>query len=640
MEETINTIWQFLLDSGFGQFHWTNGVMILVGLLFIWLAVKKGFEPLLLVPIGFGILIGNIPYPADKLPLSVYDGPVSEHDLHYYEFRPVAVVDYKGSGKVHAVKFPSPDLVDPALSQYKVPIEQAAVPTTVPYYHEFAAKQIAQSNGMELGEPIEAILNHEEMMDLIHSSRNVITGWGANVEAVGDAGPGNVLMTGEHTNQVAGKVALQTGEAVLVNSHSTLGSRKQPVAFDLKIKKEDWEKLAKGEMDYEDLEASENVSFKALQPPQIVSYGQGRYIFVENPIVKRERQLREANPDFEELKPEEQKQLRDDWTDDGKYYEVWSEKKQDPYNASIMWWLYTGIGVAGFFPPLIFLGIGALTDFGPMLSNPKTLLLGAAAQFGIFGALLGALALGFSPAEAGSIGIIGGADGPTAIFTCSQLAPDLLGAVALAAYSYMAMVPIIQPPIIKLLTSKKERLIHMTQKKPVSRSVKIIFPVMGFLLTAFLVPGGLPLLGMLFFGNLLRESLVTERLSKTAQGPLIDIVTILLGISVGAKTSASSFLTLETIFIFILGVAAFAIATATGVIFGKVMNWVSKEQINPMIGAAGVSAVPMAARVVHKLGQDEDPQNFLIMHAMGPNVAGVIGSAVAAGVLLSSLAGK
>ncbi|MEM7755041.1 MAG: sodium ion-translocating decarboxylase subunit beta, partial [Planctomycetota bacterium] len=286
-----------------------------------------------------------------------------------------------------------------------------------------------------------------------------------------------------------------------------------------------------------------------------------------------------------------------------------------------------------------FLGIGALTDFGPMLSNPKTLLLGAAAQFGIFGSLLAAVVLGFTLPEAASIGIIGGADGPTAIFTCAQLAPDLLGPVALAAYSYMAMVPIIQPPIIKLLTTKEERQIRMAQPKEVSQPVKIAFPIVAFLLTAFIAPGGLPLLGMLFFGNLLRESMVTARLMKTAQGPFIDIVTILLGVTVGAKTAASSFLTLQTIYIFLIGITAFALATATGVLFGKLMNKLTKEDINPMIGAAGVSAVPMAARVVHKLGLEEDPQNYLLMHAMGPNVAGVIGSAVAAGVLLSKLGG-
>ena len=258
--------------------------------------------------------------------------------------------------------------------------------------------------------------------------------------------------------------------------------------------------------------------------------------------------------------------------------------------------------------------------------------------------MLGAIALGFTLPEAASIGIIGGADGPTAIFTCSRLAPDLLGAVALAAYSYMAMVPIIQPPIIKLLTSKEQRRMRMGAIKPVSKSVRIAFPIAGFLLTAFIAPGGLPLLGMLFFGNLLRESLVTDRLAKTAQTTFIDIVTILLGVTVGAKTSASTFLTMQTIYIFLIGIAAFALATATGVLFAHVMNAIARatggRQVNPMIGAAGVSAVPMAARVVHRMGQQEDPHNFLIMHAMGPNVAGVIGSAVAAGVLLSALGGS
>jgi oxaloacetate decarboxylase beta subunit len=298
--------------------------------------------------------------------------------------------------------------------------------------------------------------------------------------------------------------------------------------------------------------------------------------------------------------------------------------------------IFQGIGL-GIFPPLIFLGVGALTDFGPMLSNPRTLLLGAAAQIGIFGALLGAVLIGFDLKEAASIGIIGGADGPTSIFVCSALAPELLGAVALAAYSYMAMVPIIQPPIMKLLTTKEERLIKMEMPTNVSRKTRIVFPIIGFLLTAFITPAALPLLGMLFFGNLLRESLVTERLSKTAQTSLIDIVTILLGISVGAKTQASNFLTFQTIGIFALGIVAFVIATACGVLMAKLMNKLSKHPINPLIGAAGVSAVPMAARVAHNVGQKEDPHNFLLMHAMGPNVAGVIGSAVAAGVLLSAL---
>ena len=487
----LDTLFSYLADTGFGQFHWTNGVMIAVGLLFIYLAVRKGFEPLLLVPIGFGILVGNIPYDAGKLALGVYDGPVSEHDLAYYEV----------TGE--------PDTL--ALIGAPQHDEDGSLPLTI----------------------VSTIDNHLD-----------------------------------------GERAVLEGRAVMVNEHAFLTPRMK------------------------------------VEEPGIYFAGGGRYVFAS------------------EVK------------DDNRYPVLWSIDQQDVHNASVFWWLFAGVGLAGFYPPLIFLGIGALTDFGPMLANPKTLLLGAAAQFGIFGSLLAALLFfGFDITQAASIGIICGADGPTAIFTCSQLAPDLLGAVALAAYSYMAMVPIIQPPIIKLLTTKKERLIRMDAIAPVSPKVKIIFPIVGFLLTAFIAPGGLPLLGMLFFGNLLRESLVTERLAKTAQTTFIDIVTILLGVTVGAKTAASTFLTFQTIYIFIIGISAFALATAAGVLFAKLMNKVSREPINPMIGAAGVSAVPMAARVVHKMGQQEDPQNFLLMHAMGPNVAGVIGSAVAAGVLLSRLAG-
>ncbi len=505
----LDTIWHYLLDSGLGHFHWTNGVMIVVGLVFIYLAIKKGFEPLLLVPIGFGILIGNIPYDASKLPLSVYDGPVSESDLAYFEFD-IARVNVRGE-----------------------------------WYNDSEARELLS---------IEKSDAYESLMGMIYGSKQVEFTRLERVESY-----------------LSALGMLEHGGGVMVNEHSTLSARSE------------------------------------ITTPGIYSFGQGRFIFVER--------IRE----------------------DGRYPELWSIKKQDPHNASVLWWLFAGVGVAGFYPPLIFLGIGALTDFGPMLSNPKTLLLGAAAQFGIFGSLLGAIALGFGLEEAASIGIIGGADGPTAIFTCSQLAPELLGPVALAAYSYMALVPIIQPPIIKLLTTKQERRIRMVERNPASKRVKIVFPIAGFLLTAFLAPGGLPLLGMLFFGNLLRVCTVTDRLSRTAQTTFIDIVTILLGVTVGAKTSAPNFLTMQTIYIFGLGITAFSIATATGVLFGKLMNWLSKDPVNPMIGAAGVSAVPMAARVVHKMGLEEDPQNYLLMHAMGPNVAGVIGSAVAAGVLLSTL---
>ncbi len=507
MNAFIDTFSQYLNDSGFGHFHWTNGIMIGVGLFFIFLAVRKGFEPLLLVPIGFGILIGNIPYDASRLPLSVYDGPVSASEIEYYTFDISAV--HTRDGEI------------------------------------LSGGQWGDLDFLE-------ILRRDALgiaVDVLH--------W-ENLERIEDP--------------IRGMELVRKGRAVMANTHDKLSTKGHVTASG------------------------------------IYSYGQGRHIVVVDPESKRHAQL-------------------------------WSPDQQDIKRASVLWWLFAGVGLAGFYPPLIFLGIGALTDFGPMLANPKTLLLGAAAQFGIFGSLLAALWIGFDLKEAASIGIIGGADGPTAIFTCSQLAPDLLGPVALAAYSYMAMVPIIQPPIIKLLTTKNERRIRMKQLRPVSRPVRIIFPIVGFILTAFIAPGGLPLLGMLFFGNLLRESLVTDRLAKTAQTTFIDIVTILLGVTVGAKTSATNFLTLETIWIFCIGIAAFCLATAAGVIFGKLLNAVTKEQINPMIGAAGVSAVPMSARVVHRLGLQEDHQNFLLMHAMGPNVAGVIGSAVAAGVLLSALSG-
>ncbi len=306
--------------------------------------------------------------------------------------------------------------------------------------------------------------------------------------------------------------------------------------------------------------------------------------------------------------------------------------------GSVLNYLYYGV-VKGIYPPLIFLGIGAMTDFSAMLSNPKLVLLGAAAQVGIFLTLLGALALGFDPLEAGAIGIIGGADGPTAIFIASKLAPHLIGAIAIAAYSYMGLVPIIQPPIMRLLTTNKERVIRMKPARAVSKKEKIMFPIAGFIVTGFISPGSLPLLGMLFFGNVLKESGVTKRLMETARNPLIDIVTILLGVTVGASTQATTFLNSQSILIFGLGAASFAVATACGVLFAKFMNLFLRDgnKINPLIGAAGVSAVPDSARVCHNVGLEYDKNNYLLMHAMGPNVAGVIGSAVAAGILISFL---
>ncbi|HRU63366.1 MAG TPA: sodium ion-translocating decarboxylase subunit beta [Paludibacteraceae bacterium] len=306
--------------------------------------------------------------------------------------------------------------------------------------------------------------------------------------------------------------------------------------------------------------------------------------------------------------------------------------------GSVMNLLYSGV-IQGWYPPLIFLGIGAMTDFSSLISNPKLMLLGAAAQLGIFLTFIGAYALGFTPAQAGAIGIIGGADGPTAIFLSSRLAPELLGAIAVAAYSYMALVPVLQPPVMRLFTTSKERVIRMKPPRQVTKLEKIAFPIVGFLLTTFISPSAIPLLGMLFLGNLLKESGVTERLADTARNALINIVTILLGLTVGASTQADRFLTVDSLLIFGLGALSFMIATAGGVLFAKIMNLFLKDgnKINPLIGSAGVSAVPLSAHVSQSIGNSYDKNNHLLMHAMGPNVAGVIGSAVAAGILLSIL---
>ncbi|HIU32532.1 MAG TPA: sodium ion-translocating decarboxylase subunit beta [Candidatus Caccousia avistercoris] len=312
------------------------------------------------------------------------------------------------------------------------------------------------------------------------------------------------------------------------------------------------------------------------------------------------------------------------------YYEI-------PTNGGLFYYLYQGVKL-GIYPPLIFLGIGAMTDFGPLIANPKSFLLGAAAQLGIFLTFIGAMALGiFTPQEAGSIAIIGGADGPTAIYVTTMLAPHLLGPIAVAAYSYMALVPIIQPPIMKALTTKKERSVVMEQLRPVSKLEKILFPIIVTILIALLLPDAAPLVGMLMLGNLMRESGVVSRISNTAQNELMNIITIFLGVTVGATATGEVFLTPQTLGIIVLGLLAFSFGTAGGVLFGKLMYKFSGGKINPLIGSAGVSAVPMAARVSQKVGQQENPGNFLLMHAMGPNVSGVIGSAVAAGVLISIL---
>lgn len=306
--------------------------------------------------------------------------------------------------------------------------------------------------------------------------------------------------------------------------------------------------------------------------------------------------------------------------------------------GGLLYYLYQGVKL-GIYPPLIFLGVGAMTDFGPLIANPKSILLGAAAQLGIFITFVGAILLGFTGPEAASIGIIGGADGPTALYLTSKLAPHLLGPIAVAAYSYMALVPIIQPPIMRALTTKEEREVVMDQLRPVSKREKVIFPIMVTAIVSLILPSAASLVGMLMFGNLLRECLVADRLSKTAQNELMNIVTIFLGTTVGATASAENFLTLRTLSIIALGLIAFAGGTAGGVIFGKIMYKVTGGKVNPLIGSAGVSAVPMAARVSQKVGQEANPRNFLLMHAMGPNVAGVIGSAIAAGLLLNFFGG-
>ena len=324
---------------------------------------------------------------------------------------------------------------------------------------------------------------------------------------------------------------------------------------------------------------------------------------------------------------------------------IYSALGQLESRGGVLYYIYE-VGIAtGMFPLLIFMGVGAMTDFGPLLANPKTLFLGAAAQFGIFATVLGAVGLSvagildFSIADAAAIGIIGGADGPTAIFVASRLAPDLLGAIAVAAYSYMALVPIIQPPIMRLFTTEEERKIEMLQLRPVSRNEKIVFPLVVLILVALFIPTAAPLLGMFCLGNLMRECGVVDRLSDTAQNSLINSVTIFLGLAVGSKLSADKFLDTKTLGILLLGMVAFAIGTAAGVLMAKLMNKLSKTPVNPLIGAAGVSAVPMAARVANKMGLEANPNNFLLMHAMGPNVAGVIGSAIAAGVMISMVGG-
>ena len=529
----IEVLTTYLQTSGFGQITTGNTVMILIGLVFIYLAVKRGFEPLLLVPIGFGMIVGNIPYVTGQLALGVYDGP------------------------------PDPAYVD------KVYLPQEVLYRTI--------------GGRYVRLPAAVVFPPDKnKLDRLPT---------------GDFPPPSVIVDVSHKHTFPLSGSRGAGDTVAVYEPSDpalfLGN---PRGYD----------------DYQESGSRED----RLRAGEVVVF-----------------ELKQGRMGFADTRGAYQEEVKQglEWP------QLIPGPQMNPWNASVFWFLYRGVKW-GFYPALIFLGIGAMTDFSALLGNPKLFLLGAAAQVGIFGALMLAILLGFDMNQAASIGIIGGADGPTAIFVTARLAPDMLGAIALAAYSYMALVPVIQPPIMKLLTTKEERLIRMPPPKKVSKNVKVMFPLVGFLLTAFIAPGGLALLAMLFFGNLLKESLVTQRLAKTASTSMIDIVTILLGLTVGATTTASNFLTWETVGVFVLGATAFSVATAGGVMAAKIMRRFTSQPLNPLIGAAGVSAVPMAARVVQVVATKEDPHNHLLEHAMGPNVAGVIGSAVAAGVLLSKLA--
>jgi sodium ion-translocating decarboxylase beta subunit len=529
-------IWQvavdFFSESGFGQFYWGNAVMIGVGVLFIYLAIQRGFEPLLLVPIGFGILIGNVPYNSATTPVGAYDGPIDEEKIDYYVTEPSR---WAGESFEQWQRVTNP-IVGKALLFEPTPAGRAKLKANENLERDNDRRRTA-------GQPL---LQHRQLNLLDY--RALMVNRTVTLEYAGDRD---------------------------VDPHREVG-------------------------------VQEILQGRRVLVGKLVDLADGRQVL----------------------------QPAGDTIQSSSYPVIVDRETQNIYHASSLYIIARGV-IWDFFPPLIFLGLGALTDFGPLLANPRTIILGAAAQFGVFGTILGALLMGFNGQEAASIGIIGGADGPTAIYTCSKLAPDLLGAIALSAYSYMAMVPLIQPPIMLLLTTKKERLIRMEQPAYVSKTLRMMFPVVGFLLCGFIANAALPLLGMLFFGNLLRECGVVDRLFKTAQAQFIDVMTILLGISVGCLTQASTFLTFRTIGIFSLGMISFALATASGILLAKALNLVSKTKINPLIGSAGVSAVPMSARVSQMMAHREDPQNFILMHAMGPNVAGVIGTAIAAGVLLS-----
>ena len=515
----------FVNDSGFANLSWQQVVMLLVSFLLMYLAIVKQFEPLLLLPIAFGMFLANFPLGG------INDVPSS------------------------TIRMLSPDLLKYAI---ETAVESAKGVTLA----SLQAAGVAIADGTTK-------LTSDQLLALT-----------------------NYMTTATYAQVLETAAASATGEV-----QTTLNAILAAFAADSTYNP-----------------VADAAQYEALK--SVFGYAAGDFTNLSNTLLASGEHLAQEINELHAV------QLVGEKTNYG----------------GLIYYLSRGVKF-GIYPPLIFMGVGAMTDFGPLLANPTSILLGGAAQIGIFGAYVGAILLGFTPAEAGSIGIIGGADGPTALYLTSKLADHLLGPIAVAAYSYMALVPVIQPPIMKALTTKEERVIKMSQLRPVSKTEKVIFPVMVTALVGLILPSTVPLLGMLMLGNLTKEAGVVDRISKTAQNELMNIVTIFLGISVGSTATAEAFLNMKTIGIMIMGVVAFAAGTAGGVLLAKLMNVFrpADNKINPLIGSAGVSAVPMAARVSQVVGQKANPSNFLLMHAMGPNVAGVIGSAIAAGMLLSYL---
>ncbi len=526
LEKMISALGGFVADSGFANLSWQQAVMLVVSFVLMYLAIVKQFEPLLLLPIAFGMFLANFPLGG------ITDVP-SE-----------------------TMRFMTPELLQHALD---VGIPQASG-ATLTYLEEAKAALLAGTT-----------MKSEQLVALTNMLGSVTTG--QVLESV---------------------IASSAGEA-----QSALIAVRDTIAALMAEGKE--VVLSADQMAVLTEACGANAS---------------SFLNLEATFLQSGEHLAQHINELGVL-------------------EIFGEKTN---YGGLLYYLGRGVKL-GIYPPLIFMGVGAMTDFGPLLANPTSILLGGAAQLGIFGAYIGAVLLGYTAQEAGSIGIIGGADGPTALFLTAKLADQLLGPIAVAAYSYMALVPVIQPPIMKALTTKQERVIKMGQLRPVSKTEKIVFPIMVTVLVGLILPSTVPLLGMLMLGNLTKEAGVVDRICKTAQNELMNIVTIFLGLSVGSTATAAAFLNMKTIGIMILGVCAFSLGTAGGVLLAKFINLFRKEgnKINPLIGSAGVSAVPMAARVSQVVGQKENPSNFLLMHAMGPNVAGVIGSAIAAGILLSYL---